>query len=142
MNDYISFMANKNKKANTRLYYKKKALNLFVGCGESYEEDGVRKEGVQMDVLFHIMLFYFLYISFTTNAILPFVPFKYPQMAIFLSNRDVATLPLKSSKLLLSITKSLSWLSTLTSLISSLYVWVNLCSTSMRSSSLMLVSVR
>lgn len=25
MNDYISFMANKNKKANTRLYYKKKA---------------------------------------------------------------------------------------------------------------------
>lgn len=50
MNDYISFMANKNKKANTRLYYKKKALNLFVGCGESYEEDGVRKEGVQMEV--------------------------------------------------------------------------------------------
>ena len=50
MNDYISFMANKNKKANTRLYYKKKALNLFVGYGESYEEDGVRKEGVQMEV--------------------------------------------------------------------------------------------
>ena len=50
MNDYISFMTNKNKKANTRLYYKKKALNLFVGCGESYEEDGVRKEGVQMEV--------------------------------------------------------------------------------------------
>lgn len=24
MNDYISFMANKNKKANTRLYYKKR----------------------------------------------------------------------------------------------------------------------
>lgn len=50
MNDYIAFMANKNKKSNTRIYYKKKALNLFVGCGESYEEDGVSKEGVQMEV--------------------------------------------------------------------------------------------
>ena len=50
MNDYISFMANKSKKTNTRIYYKKKALNLFVGCGESYEEDGVKKAGVQMEV--------------------------------------------------------------------------------------------
>lgn len=50
MNDYISFMANKSKKPNTRVYYKKKALNLFVGCGDSYEEDGIRKEGVQMEV--------------------------------------------------------------------------------------------
>ena len=50
MNDYIAFMANKNKKLNTRIYYKKKALNLFVGCGESYEEDGIKKEGVQMEV--------------------------------------------------------------------------------------------
>lgn len=30
MNDYISFMANKNKKANTRLYYKKKLLIFLL----------------------------------------------------------------------------------------------------------------
>ena len=30
MNDYISFMANKNKKPNTRLYYKKKALTSLL----------------------------------------------------------------------------------------------------------------
>ena len=47
MNDYISYMANKKKSEKTRLYYKTKALRLFAGGGDSYEENGVQKEGVQ-----------------------------------------------------------------------------------------------
>ena len=50
MNDYISFMANKKKSEENRLYYRTKALNLFIGKGFSYEENGVTKEGVMMQV--------------------------------------------------------------------------------------------
>lgn len=50
MNDYISYMVNKKKSEKTRTYYKTKALRLFVGGGDSYDENGVQKEGVQMEV--------------------------------------------------------------------------------------------
>ena len=50
MNDYISFMADKTNDLETRQYYKKQALNLFAGRGYDYEEDGIRKEGVRMEV--------------------------------------------------------------------------------------------
>lgn len=50
MNDYISYMANKKKSPKTRIYYKTKALRLFAGGGDSYEENGIQKEGVQMEV--------------------------------------------------------------------------------------------
>lgn len=50
MNDYISFMANKKKSLKVREYYSKKALNLFMGEGGPYEENGVRKDGVRMEV--------------------------------------------------------------------------------------------
>ncbi|MDE7441848.1 MAG: hypothetical protein K2M69_06765 [Muribaculaceae bacterium] len=50
MNDYISFMASKQKSLKTRQYYSKKALNLFMGEGGPYEENGVRKDGVKMEV--------------------------------------------------------------------------------------------
>ncbi len=50
MNDYISFMANKKKTQDNRMYYRGKALNLFMGKGNSYEENGVTKDGVQMEV--------------------------------------------------------------------------------------------
>lgn len=50
MNDYISFMANKKKPEESRLYYRTKALNLFIGKGFRYEENGVTKEGVMMQV--------------------------------------------------------------------------------------------
>ena len=49
MNDYISFMASKKKSTEDRKYYKTKALNLFMGKGNSYEEEGVKKEGVTME---------------------------------------------------------------------------------------------
>lgn len=49
MNDFISFMGDKKKSVTTRENYKKKALNLFVGNGYSYTENGVRKEGVEME---------------------------------------------------------------------------------------------
>lgn len=48
MNDYISFMADKKKSTDSRLHHKGKALNLFIGKGNSYEENGVNKEGVMM----------------------------------------------------------------------------------------------
>ena len=50
MNDYISFMASKKKSVENRLYYKEKALNLFIGKGYKYEENGIDKEGVMMEV--------------------------------------------------------------------------------------------
>lgn len=50
MNDYIAYMADKSKKENTRSYYRGKALNLFIGKGLDYEEDGVSKKGVLMEI--------------------------------------------------------------------------------------------
>jgi len=50
MNDYISFMADKENDLETRLFNKKQALNLFAGRGYEYEENGIRKEGVRMEV--------------------------------------------------------------------------------------------
>ncbi len=48
MTDNISFMADKGKSVDTRQYFRKKALNLFIGHGNAYEEQGRRKEGVKM----------------------------------------------------------------------------------------------
>ncbi len=50
MNDYISFMASKKKSVEVRQRYRKEALNLFIGDGYSYEENGIHKEGVLMEV--------------------------------------------------------------------------------------------
>lgn len=49
MNDYISMMASKKKSRENRLYYRQKALNLFVGKGFEYDENGVSKKGVMME---------------------------------------------------------------------------------------------
>ena len=46
LNDYISFMGNKSKPEENRFYYMNKALKLFIGNGDSYEENGVEKNGV------------------------------------------------------------------------------------------------
>ena len=48
MNDFVSFMADKSKSQETRYYYRKKALPLFIGEGYEYEENGVTKQGVMM----------------------------------------------------------------------------------------------
>ena len=48
MNDFVSFMADKSKSQETRYYYRKKALPLFIGKGYEYEENGVTKQGVMM----------------------------------------------------------------------------------------------
>ena len=50
LNDYISFMASKKKSVENRKYYKTKALNLFMGKGYDYEENGKLKEGVMMEI--------------------------------------------------------------------------------------------
>lgn len=50
MNDYISFMASKKKTLERRQYYRTKALNLHIGKGNQYEENGVSKKGVMMEV--------------------------------------------------------------------------------------------
>lgn len=49
LNDYISFMASKKKPTEDRKRRKTNALNLFLGNGFSYEENGVEKEGVMME---------------------------------------------------------------------------------------------
>ena len=49
MNDNISFMAKKDKSLTARRYYKTKTLNLFIGKGYEYEENGIKKEGVMME---------------------------------------------------------------------------------------------
>lgn len=50
LNDYISFMSNKNETKQKRTYYKDKALALFVGKGFSYEENGAEKDGVTIEI--------------------------------------------------------------------------------------------
>lgn len=50
MNDNISFMADKSKDFDTRMYYRELALKLFVENGEPYEEEGIWKKGVMMEV--------------------------------------------------------------------------------------------
>lgn len=50
MNDYISFMADKKRSFDTRVDYKGYALNLFIARGLDYEENGINKEGVLMQV--------------------------------------------------------------------------------------------
>ncbi|HIT16447.1 MAG TPA: hypothetical protein IAA88_08725 [Candidatus Avimuribaculum pullicola] len=48
MNDYVSYMASKSYKKDTKKYYLKKSLPLFIGNGYEYEENGVTKKGVTM----------------------------------------------------------------------------------------------
>lgn len=48
MNDYISYMSSKNNSTKTRKFYSEKALNLFIGKGYEYKDDGITKEGVMM----------------------------------------------------------------------------------------------
>lgn len=50
MNDYISFMGSKKKSVSTRKRYSERALKLFIGEGYEYEENGIEKEGVLMEV--------------------------------------------------------------------------------------------
>jgi hypothetical protein len=50
LNDYISFIADKKQPLKKKMHYKEKALNLFIGKGYGYEEDGVKKEGVILEV--------------------------------------------------------------------------------------------
>lgn len=50
MNDFISYMANKNKKYEMRLEKKENALHLFLGNGFKYKEFGEYKEGVMMQI--------------------------------------------------------------------------------------------
>lgn len=48
MNDYISYMADKSYQEDSRLFFREKALRLFIGKGYEYEENGVMKQGVMM----------------------------------------------------------------------------------------------
>lgn len=50
VNDYICFMSDKNKSKQNRIYYKDKALALFIGKGFSYEENGAEKDGVMIEI--------------------------------------------------------------------------------------------
>lgn len=50
VNDYIYFMSDKNKSKQNRIYYKDKALALFIGKGFSYEENGAEKDGVMIEI--------------------------------------------------------------------------------------------
>lgn len=46
--DYVSFIGSKKKKVENRKYYREKALNLHIGKGDPYTENGVNKQGVMM----------------------------------------------------------------------------------------------
>ncbi len=50
MCDYIEYMANPQQKETNRRYYRNAALNLFIGRGNSYEENGRIRDGVTMEV--------------------------------------------------------------------------------------------
>lgn len=48
LGDYLNYMADKEKSEKTRQYYRKKALNLFIGKGESYVIGGRSFPAVSM----------------------------------------------------------------------------------------------
>lgn len=48
LGDYLNYMADKNKSLKMRQYYRKKALNLFIGKGEAYEIGGRQFPAVSM----------------------------------------------------------------------------------------------
>lgn len=48
LGDYLNYMADKGKSYKTRQYYRKKALNLFIGKGNSYEIGGRQFPAVSM----------------------------------------------------------------------------------------------
>lgn len=50
MLSYISRMADKQKSKSTRTYYRSKALNLYIGAGESYTLHGMTYDPVKMQV--------------------------------------------------------------------------------------------
>lgn len=50
MCDYIEFLANPQNKTEIRSTYKGKAIRLFIANCEPYEEDGIRKGGVRMEI--------------------------------------------------------------------------------------------
>ena len=76
LQDYIAFMADKRDNKETREYYKKKALPLFVGRG--YEENGITKDGVKMQTT-----------SINTNATKSALMREYFQRLINLRYSDV-----------------------------------------------------
>jgi len=47
---WIAYVANPQNGYSNRASYKQRILNLFVGKGYDYEEDGVNKKGVRMEV--------------------------------------------------------------------------------------------
>lgn len=50
MCDYIEFMANPQNGTEVRTKYKGKAVRLFISNCEPYEEDGIQKKGVEMEI--------------------------------------------------------------------------------------------
>lgn len=50
MCDYIEFMANPQNGTEARTKYKGKAVRLFIAKCEPYEEDGIQKRGVEMEI--------------------------------------------------------------------------------------------
>ena len=50
MCDYIEFMANPENGKEVRTKYKGKAVRLFIANCEPYEEDGIQKKGVEMEI--------------------------------------------------------------------------------------------
>ena len=50
MCDYIEFMANPQNGTEVRTKYKGKAVRLFIANCEPYEEDGIQKKGVEMEI--------------------------------------------------------------------------------------------
>lgn len=49
MTDNISFMADKKKEYDTRMFYREVALNLFIGQGGPYQYMGEQRKGVIME---------------------------------------------------------------------------------------------
>lgn len=52
LNDYLSMMVSGKNSNEIRNHYKNKALSLFVGKGNRFEENGVEKEGVSVEIFY------------------------------------------------------------------------------------------
>lgn len=50
LDDYLTFIADKSNDIGTRQYYKKQALNMFAGHGYDYEDNGIQKDGIRINI--------------------------------------------------------------------------------------------
>lgn len=100
LNDYISLMVDSKKDRDTRNYYKKQALNLFIGKGYEFEiGDGIKNDGAMIEItspmsrktrrkLLRAYLAGLINMSYSPNIAIEAVTYVYPNVSSLMPIND------------------------------------------------------